>query len=284
MKSFTHLLHPRKAFTLIELLVVIAIIAILAAILFPVFGRARENARRSSCQSNLKQIGLGLLQYSQDYDEFLPTGVQVGTVYYGRGWGGDIQPYIKSSQVFQCPSDAYGPATGGGGAIKVSYAYNLNIVFSDGTGRPAPKGRISAFNSPPKTVMLAETTGTYAFVLPQFTGCTYCGDLEYATPSANGVSSIYPSGNFETGPLGNRARNASSYILDNAGRHLEGANYLMADGHVKWYKGSNVSTGFNANTAGVPAPSNAQTAGDDRSTAYAAGTENNSYAVTFSAY
>ena len=62
--------HPEKSgFTLIELLVVIAIIAILAAMLFPVFARARENARRSSCQSNLKQIGLGLLQYSQDYDE-----------------------------------------------------------------------------------------------------------------------------------------------------------------------------------------------------------------------
>jgi prepilin-type N-terminal cleavage/methylation domain-containing protein len=64
-----------SAFTLIELLVVIAIIAMLAAILFPVFGRARENARRSSCQSNLKQIGLGIMQYTQDYDERLPARV-----------------------------------------------------------------------------------------------------------------------------------------------------------------------------------------------------------------
>ncbi|RYG53119.1 DUF1559 domain-containing protein, partial [bacterium] len=67
--SFNQSVTTRKAFTLIELLVVIAIIAILAAILFPVFGRARENARRSSCQSNLKQIGLGIMQYTQDYDE-----------------------------------------------------------------------------------------------------------------------------------------------------------------------------------------------------------------------
>src|SRR5687768_5924591 len=80
-----------KGFTLIELLVVIAIIAILAAILFPVFARARENARRSSCQSNLKQIGLGFAQYTQDYDEKMPitiywTGAAVDTTQNGRGY------------------------------------------------------------------------------------------------------------------------------------------------------------------------------------------------------
>ena len=87
----------RSAFTLIELLVVIAIIAILAAILFPVFARARENARRSSCQSNLKQIGLGVLQYTQDYDEFYPMFIQYGgTNATQQGWAQVIQPYIKS--------------------------------------------------------------------------------------------------------------------------------------------------------------------------------------------
>src|SRR5213075_380179 len=98
----------RRGFTLIELLVVIAIIAILAAILFPVFARARENARRSSCQSNLKQIGLGALQYTQDYDELM-----VRTSYgasNGDGprdaagakwqWMDAIYPYVKSSQIF----------------------------------------------------------------------------------------------------------------------------------------------------------------------------------------
>ncbi len=89
-----------KAFTLIELLVVIAIIAILAAILFPVFARARENARRSSCQSNLKQIGLGMAQYQQDYDE--RTLAVDETIDYG--WFDPLQPYIKSTQVFRCPS------------------------------------------------------------------------------------------------------------------------------------------------------------------------------------
>ena len=82
MKSFQN----RVAFTLIELLVVIAIIAILAAILFPVFGRARENARRSSCQSNMKQIGLAFAQYTQDYDERLPLSTDGGSGTNKVGW------------------------------------------------------------------------------------------------------------------------------------------------------------------------------------------------------
>lgn len=96
--------HRKKGFTLIELLVVIAIIAILAAILFPVFARARENARRSSCQSNLKQIGLGLIQYQQDYDERL-TPAFIGPGYPSPQWNELIQPYLKSTQVLRCPSD-----------------------------------------------------------------------------------------------------------------------------------------------------------------------------------
>src|SRR5471030_203059 len=102
----------KSGFTLIELLVVIAIIAILAAILFPVFARARENARRASCQSNLKQIGLGILQYTQDYDEKMP----VCNNYVQRqsqGWAGPILPYLKSVQVFHCPSDSTLPSAGG---------------------------------------------------------------------------------------------------------------------------------------------------------------------------
>src|SRR6185312_8425918 len=89
----------KKGFTLIELLVTIAIIAVLAAILFPVFARARENARRASCMSNLKQMGLGIMQYVQDYDETYPFGfysVPGGTMY----WPMLIYPYVKSEQIF----------------------------------------------------------------------------------------------------------------------------------------------------------------------------------------
>ncbi len=96
----------RRAFTLIELLVVIAIIAILAAILFPVFAKAREKARQSSCQSNVKQLGLAFMQYTQDYDEKWPSmfwnsGWQPAASGY---WGGEIAPYIKNTQIFKCPS------------------------------------------------------------------------------------------------------------------------------------------------------------------------------------
>jgi prepilin-type N-terminal cleavage/methylation domain-containing protein/prepilin-type processing-associated H-X9-DG protein len=96
----------KSAFTLIELLVVIAIIAILAAILFPVFGRARENARRSSCQSNLKQIGLGFAQYTQDYDERFPrVGGKNAFNYYSPSWRIAVFPYVKSTQIYVCPSN-----------------------------------------------------------------------------------------------------------------------------------------------------------------------------------
>ncbi|RYG69910.1 DUF1559 domain-containing protein [bacterium] len=120
----------RKGFTLIELLVVIAIIAILAAILFPVFGRARENARRSSCMSNMKQQGLGVMQYVQDFDEKFPQAYWYPNDSSSAGgyasWSGTVQPYLKSEQIFVCPSDA------GGGLAPTNY-----IGDNDGFGVPA---------------------------------------------------------------------------------------------------------------------------------------------------
>jgi len=99
--------RSRRGFTLIELLVVIAIIAILAAILFPVFAKAREKARQTSCLSNLRQLGTGLLSYAQDYDERLPaatTWCNWRNVQFNRQYMQQTQPYIKSYQLFACPS------------------------------------------------------------------------------------------------------------------------------------------------------------------------------------
>jgi len=121
-----------KGFTLIELLVVIAIIAILASILFPVFGRARENARKTACLSNLKQLGLAVTQYTQDYDEKFPNA--------GANWAAEtdrayyktpknvLMPYIKSSQIWKCPSDSNWAGSGGWGGI--SYASMMDNWFN----------------------------------------------------------------------------------------------------------------------------------------------------------
>src|SRR5947208_12556668 len=131
-----------SAFTLIELLVVIAIIAILAAILFPVFAQAREAARKTSCLSNTKQLGLGIMQYVQDYDEMYPCNSwdtpiiatadnDTHSPLYRSAmqWLWRIQPYMKNRQLFVCPSDP-NPKSG--------WAYGLDGSCDDGWGIPTP--------------------------------------------------------------------------------------------------------------------------------------------------
>src|SRR5665213_963172 len=125
MKTFSK--SSRSGFTLIELLVVIAIIAILAAILFPVFAKVREKARQTSCLSNEKQLGLGLIQYAQDNDEFFVCGINAnGDPVNGKGWAGEVYPYVKSTSVYHCPDDpTVAVSYPGGSRSLVSYGFTL---------------------------------------------------------------------------------------------------------------------------------------------------------------
>jgi len=125
----------KRGFTLIELLVVIAIIAILAAILFPVFARARAKAKQASCSSNVKQIMLAVRMYTQDYDGWLPIGT---SYWYAPGGGGSgsrtdpngwwelLDPYVKNLQLFVCPSDDSPTLSTPWGSVDLSYCANMN--------------------------------------------------------------------------------------------------------------------------------------------------------------
>lgn len=163
----------RRAFTLIELLVVIAIIAILASILFPVFSRARENARRSSCASNLKQIGLGILQYVQDYDETLPPHRQTligndGVTNTALSWRGLTFPYVKNAQVYACvsnqqrkvASDADGDAANNlPNTQKFTISYSANNRPMVAAATPAATTiKLSAVESPSTQLWIGEST------------------------------------------------------------------------------------------------------------------------------
>ncbi len=212
-------LHKR-AFTLIELLVVIAIIAILAAILFPVFSRARENARRSSCQSNLKQFGLSFMQYTQDYDETFPYSLNyVGANHPANtSWMRQIDPYLKNTQIMQCPSDPANPATdyGANGYWGTVKPYHVSYGFNSHLNRLA----IAAVPEVTKTVMATDLGGA-----PSTTKAPPDWDVEkrsflLESTTQGAVERTGPSNNdfFWSGPLA---------------RHLEMTNVLWVDGHVK---------------------------------------------------
>ena len=179
--------HRSHGFTLIELLVVIAIIAILAAILFPVFARARENARRSSCQSNLKQLALGVMQYTQDYDEKFPyVEMQPGTDGMTTSnfilWTDVIQPYMKSFQLIRCLSSTKNNApaepVGRPSVVNANLSYGAasggNALYAF-THEPAngPPTAIAAFTNSAETLLMGDRndiTGTYAYFLAPHDG------------------------------------------------------------------------------------------------------------------
>jgi prepilin-type N-terminal cleavage/methylation domain-containing protein/prepilin-type processing-associated H-X9-DG protein len=213
----------KRGFTLIELLVVIAIIAILAAILFPVFAKAREKARQSSCLSNTKQIGLAFMQYAQDYDERnAPGRVYIaGVIDYF--WYGALAPYMKNTQILKCPSDSFTPVNG------CSYGVPYYNMFHDaGTG---PRGfALGNIQSPSECLLMGETQ------------------------AASGAATWYyytlknwPFPYDTAGGPGNR--------VADPGRHNGGSNILFVDGHAKWIATSTIQTtswsGWQTQPAGV---------------------------------
>jgi prepilin-type N-terminal cleavage/methylation domain-containing protein/prepilin-type processing-associated H-X9-DG protein len=199
-------LPMRRGFTLIELLVVVAILAIMAAILMPMHscGRgSRESAKRSSCQSNLKQIGLGLLQYSQDYDEVFPRvanrEVASSLPPYTRpfGWADTLYPYLRSAQLFQCPSEPTRLAPEENAVAENFTDYYLNSQ--------AANRSLQNFDAPATTILCGDGNDGIDIT-----------DARYA-----------------------RSKMFRWWMNDEEKppyRHLGGANYLFVDGHVKFLK------------------------------------------------
>jgi prepilin-type N-terminal cleavage/methylation domain-containing protein/prepilin-type processing-associated H-X9-DG protein len=227
-------LHRLEGFTLIELLVVIAIIAILAAILFPVFARARENARRTSCLSNLQQIGLGLIQYTQDYDEKITLswygpradGLEDSNKTTGDyKWMDAIYPYVKSEQLFVCPSDSintlyhYYQNEAGSNYDFGSYAMNV-AYYSPDPSNPyqSPFGKsLATIEDPSGTIYATEyydSPSGSTIVAPE---------IAWADVASQSDSSPIKVGTHNGIPSFGRV----------LARHLDTVNVLFTDGHVK---------------------------------------------------
>jgi prepilin-type N-terminal cleavage/methylation domain-containing protein/prepilin-type processing-associated H-X9-DG protein len=236
--------NTKYGFTLIELLVVIAIIAILAAILFPVFATAREKARQSSCASNEKQLGLAILQYVQDYDEYFPVGISPQN--QGWGWAQPISVYTKSAAVFTCPDETFTNATFVPPDTYVSYAMNNNLDQNSTFGGVHYVCSQAQLAAPAKTVLLAECTDSI-FDYRGLTGGDFSMGSDGSSWGQANSDSFAPSsksGLLVTGVIYDSSRpwslSASQWP---APRHSGGANYLLCDGHVKWYTQGSVSGG-----------------------------------------
>lgn len=236
----------QRGFTLIELLVVIAIIAILAAILFPVFAQAREAARGASCKSNLKQLGIAISMYTQDYDEVYPTGLQQN--WWDNTWYRIVTPYVKNLQVFRCPDDPASnpPADFSWAGPRLSYVSNglmedrgrgWKVYGVMGMAQSWMTGGITqsqaGINRSSDTILLTERLHVYDGA------STYPGNVLMWGPGAfvSGVNWWDTSGSPSLLPDGRRAPRPKTDPTGPNGciipMHAEKANFLFSDGHVK---------------------------------------------------
>jgi len=234
-------------FTLIELLVVIAIIAVLAAILFPVFAAAREKARQASCLSNEKQLCLGMLQYVQDNDETFPTGdiLHAYSQYgYGRGWAARIYPYTKSVSVYTCPDDT---TVASGKFFPISYGLNINLC-----GPTQPTATLARLNSPAATVLYFEVQAAQERLMAP--NADMRDDIVSVQSSvaadgediAAGYMNVYPTAVYMTGAMGQPERkpDINQFLHTDRTRHGDGSNFALTDGHAKYLRRQAVSPGF----------------------------------------
>ncbi len=272
---FSRLSANRNAFTLIELLVVIAIIAILAAILFPAFARARENARKTSCLSNIKQIGLGFMQYKDDYDQYYPgSSVGLGGVAGVTSWSTLIAPYIKSEQVFVCPSSSEGQAqaqtyltpatatyfsvstiisgpTGTPGLAKNSYGRNNILNRSNPGANTGFTGWVQAgwgngFSGDPAGNVYksgfvnptSQSLGMNESVMEDAAGSIHIFDSMATSQNESSMRSI------DSEMRTDRFRQGGSPLNSKvASRHFDGFNALYGDGHAKWRRWGSTTAG-----------------------------------------
>jgi prepilin-type N-terminal cleavage/methylation domain-containing protein/prepilin-type processing-associated H-X9-DG protein len=214
----------RAGFTLIELLVVIAIIAILAAILFPVFARARENARKSTCQSNLKQIGMGLMQYCQDYDECYPDA-RYGSnpspyplIYEA------LVPYLKNNMIWICPSK--GGIQRGGTTSPLNYNGRTFPVYPNyGWNSSLAARSMAEVTAPAETAAVADCSHPL-----------WAADVGRIAWANSDDRILYPTS----------GTTSQDYMKDAYSRHLGGENICWADGHVKWMSSQAIYAAGNA--------------------------------------
>ena len=289
-------------FTLIELLVVIAILGLLAAVLFPVFAKVRENGRRTVCLSNERQIGIALTQYTTDNDSFFPND---RTRESAGQWASQVYPFVKEAQVYRCPDDPTTESQLGEVSLVTHYlvdSYGINLSLLENVAFNSTGGTIvseSVLTAPAQTVALFEVTGdTAALTLSSnlHLGCAASGNgnRNPASPGFPFADGCRPEDNrvisgvrYATGAIGGRTMSydttgySSSGIESVPPRHGEGANYLACDGHVVWLRPEKVSGGQSQPGSGSACGQDDMAAGCGSANT-AAGTGNGRYALTFS--